>query len=417
MTAFFVLAALLVVGALLLVVPPMLGVGERARSRTARQRQAETVLLVLREQLADLEAEQAAGRVDAAEYRRTRAELEARALEEGLAVEDGADARPASMGAVLVALAIPALAVAFYLSLGEPDGLDPAKVAGAPEHALTQEQVVEMVEKLVDRLETETGDPTAWLMLARSYAMLNDLPGAARAWARIGKNVPADPDILVDWADLLVAGRQGDFSGEPDRLIARALELDANNPKALALAGSGAFERGDFATAARHWEQVLQQVPPSEAIYATILQSVNEARSRVGMAPLASAASAAPAQMPQQAAPEEGDSLSVSGTVSLAPALAATIEPDQTVFVFVRQPGGGAPVAALRFKAGDLPANFAFEGAQRMSSGPLPDQIVVAARLSRQGDATPQPGDLESTLIPAAPDAVGVEVVIDRVRD
>lgn len=414
MTAFLVLAALLVVGALLLVVPPMLGVGQRARSRSARQRQAETALLVLREQLADLEVEHAAGRVEETEYRRTRDELEARALEEGLVVEDGADTRPASAGAVLLALAIPALAVAFYVSLGEPDGLDPARVAGSQQTAITQEQVVDMIGKLVDRLEKETGDPTAWLMLARSYAMLNDLQGAAEAWARIAQNAPDEADILVDWADLLVAGKQGDFSGEPDRLIARALELEPTNPKALALAGSGAFERGDFASAAALWERVLAQVPPSEPIHATILQSINEARGRVGMPPLAVTADMTPG-LPAPVA--EGDGLSVSGTVRLSPELAATIEPEQTVFVFVRQPDGGPPVAALRFKASELPVNFAFEGAQRMSNGPLPDQIIVAARLSRQGDATPRPGDLEGMSPPAAPDAAGVEVLIDRVRD
>lgn len=414
MTAFLVLAALLVVGALLLVVPPMLGVGQRARSRSARQRQAETALLVLREQLADLEVEHAAGRVEETEYRRTRDELEARALEEGLVVEDGADTRPASAGAVLLALAIPALAVAFYVSLGEPDGLDPARVAGSQQTAITQEQVVDMIGKLVDRLEKETGDPTAWLMLARSYAMLNDLQGAAQAWARIAQNAPDEADILVDWADLLVAGKQGDFSGEPDRLIARALELEPTNPKALALAGSGAFERGDFASAAALWERVLAQVPPSEPIHATILQSINEARGRVGMPPLAVTADMTPG-LPAPVA--EGDGLSVSGTVRLSPELAATIEPEQTVFVFVRQPDGGPPVAALRFKASELPVNFAFEGAQRMSNGPLPDQIIVAARLSRQGDATPRPGDLEGMSPPAAPDAAGVEVLIDRVRD
>lgn len=422
MTAFLVLAALLVAGALLFVVPPMLGVGARARQRIARQRQAETALLVLREQLADLEAEQAAGRIDAAAYRRNRDELEARALEEGLVVEEGADGRPASAGAVMVALAVPVLAVAFYLSLGEPEGLDPAKVAGAPEHSLTPAQIVEMAAKLVDRLETETGDPTAWLMLARTYAMLNDLPGAASAWARIGKNVPDHPDVLVDWADLLVAGREGDFSGEPDRLIARALELDGNNAKALALAGSGAFERGDFASAAAQWEKVLQQVPASEPVHASILQSINEARSRSGMLPLTEAGGdAVNAPQPSVATAGEGgeggDGLSVSGTVRFSPEHAASVSPDETVFVFVRQPGGGPPVAALRYKAGDLPVSFDFKGVDRMSNGPLSDQIIVAARLSRRGDPMPQPGDLEGSSGPTAPDAVGVEVVIDRVRE
>lgn len=417
MTAFIILAAVLVAGALLLVVPPLLGYGGRSRNAVARQRQAETALLVLREQLAELESEHRAGRIDDASYARTRAELEARALEDGAVAEAGVDARPASLAAVLVALTVPIAAVGIYLSLGEPDGLDPAKVAQARPADFSPEQVAGMVNSLVDRLEKEGGDTMAWQMLARSYAMLGDLPGAAKAWARIGAKVPDDADVLADWADLLVANAKGDFAGEPDRLLARALEIDADNPKALALAGTAAFERKDFATAATLWERVLKQIPATEPVRQSVLASVNQARAGAGLAPLEVAAAPAPAPVPAQTGGVASVvPLTISGTVSIAPELAASVEPGQTVFVFARAPGGGMPIAALRFTAGDLPASFSFANAQRMSDAPLPEQVVVAARLSRKGDVMPQAGDLEGSVTASAPDAAGVTLVIDKVR-
>ncbi|MBP8921986.1 MAG: c-type cytochrome biogenesis protein CcmI, partial [Thauera sp.] len=64
MIAFIVFAGLLVAGALLLILPPLLGVGARRRREAARQ--STMALTVLREHLAELDAELAAGQIDAA---------------------------------------------------------------------------------------------------------------------------------------------------------------------------------------------------------------------------------------------------------------------------------------------------------------------------------------------------------------
>ena len=420
MTVFLILATVLVAGSLLLVLPPMLGRGAAARARIARQRQAETVLLVLREQLAELEADFAAGRIDEAQCKRTREELEARALEEGRAADDGADTRPAAASAIVLALAVPLAVVGFYLALGNPEGLDPEKrVAAAPAEQMSREQFAGLVESLVDRLEADPSDLTGWQMLARSYAMLGDVDAAAAAWQRIGSKAPDDAMLLADWADLLVAARQGDFSGEPDRLIARALVIEPGNIKALALAGTAALERGQFAEAAALWERVLEQIPPTEEVYAAVLGSVNEARTQAGMAPLdvpsatTGSPSASSAMMPDAA----DGALQVSGTVVLAPELADQISPEQVLFVALRPPQGGMPVAALRFTAGELPVSFSFAGVPRMSQGPLPAEVIVAARISAGGDATARSGDLEGFSPAVSVGASGVTVTIDRVRE
>lgn len=409
MTGFLLLAAFLVAGALLLVLPPMLGFGRHRRAHAERQRQADTVLLVLREQLAELEADHASGKVPDAEYERSREELELRALEEGRTVDDGSDARPAGFWAAGLALAVPLVAVAVYLAIGEPDGVDPEKIAGDPGHQVSAAEMAELVEQLVDRLERDPSDPTGWLMLARSYSMMGNFEGAARAWSRIGDKAPADAGILADWADVLVVA-QGHFSGEPDRLIARSLALEPDNFKALALAGTSAFQRSDFALASRHWERILERVGPGDEAYGSIVSSINEARSRGGM-PLFGEQSA-PAASPDKAV----ESLRVKGVVSLSEELTATMRADETVFVFVRPAEGGIPLAALRLSGGDLPARFDFEGVPLMAEGPLPSHVIVAARLSRTGDAGARAGDLEGFSGLVASDADDVQVVIDKVR-
>ncbi len=410
MTGFTILAAALLFGALLFVVPPMLGFGRRRREHAARQRQADIALVVLREQLAELDADRTAGRLDEAEYQRARTEVEARALEEGRAAEDGSDMSPARAPAVALALTIPALAVFFYLWIGEPDALDPVNIAGQPPHEISTDEMAGLVAQLAQRLEADPSDPTGWLMLARSYAMMGNVDAAAVTWRRIGDKAPDDAGILVDWADLLVAGTNGDFSGEPDRLIARALELEPDNFKALALAGSAAFQRSQYALAVQHWEKILAQIPPTEDGYTQVLSSVNEARTRAGMAPIGNnGAGSGPVA--------SAAALGLSGTLSLAEQFHDQVLPDETIFVFVRPAEGGIPVAALRFRVADLPAAFDFRGVQLMTESALPEQVVVAARLSRSGDATARPGDLEGASEAFPVDARDVSVVIDSVRE
>ena len=113
MTAFILLAGLLLAGALLLIVPPLLGAGARQRREQARQ--STMALTVLREQLAELDADLASGQIDAESHARSREELERRALEEGEAAAEAAelaDVRPSRGWAVAMAVSIPAVAIA-----------------------------------------------------------------------------------------------------------------------------------------------------------------------------------------------------------------------------------------------------------------------------------------------------------------
>lgn len=411
MITFIVFAGLLLAGALLLVLPPLL----RHRGRVeAEPEQAAIALKVLREQLAELDADLVAGRIDAAAHARGREELERRALDEGEAATAsaaGAETTPARRWALALALGVPVLAAATYVALGNPDGLDPQKVAGR-QQGFTQAEIADMVGKLAARLEKEPDNVEGWMMLARSYTVLKDYPKAAATFARVASLAPGEPDVYADWADV-VAAQEGTVAGEAEKLVHKALELAPEHPKALALAGTAAYQRKDFAAAAGYWEKILARIPPGEDLARGVRASVNDARAKAGMQPLAETQSAQPAVT----APAAGSALTVSGRVEVDAALRDRLAPDDTVFVYVRGEGGGPPLAALRLRGGELPRDFSFDGVQLMSSdAPVPARVVVAARVSKSGNATASPGDLEGRVAGVASDASGVKLLIDTQR-
>ena len=109
----------------------------------------------------------------------------------------------------------------------------------------------------------------------------------------------------------------------------------------------------------------------------------------------------------------------MSGTVTLAPGLAAQAAPGDTVFVFARAVGGGRmPLAVQRAKVGDLPLSFKLDDSMAMTptatlSGA--QQVIVGARISKSGNAIPQAGDLAGEAPPVAPGASGIAIRIDSV--
>lgn len=407
MTAFVLLAGLLLVGSLLWILPPLF----RARAHGAeRDLQSQIALKVLREHLAEVDAELASGRIDAATHARSREELERRALEEGQASARAAQAeqhrieRGWGLG---LAAGVSVLAIAGYLMLGNPDGLDPEKVAG--QQGFTPAQIADMVGTLAARLDADPDNAEGWSMLARSYMVLQDYPKAASAYQRASALMPGNADVLADWADAVAVVR-GTVAGESEALAERALQIAPDHPKALAISGTGAYQRQAFALAAERWEKVLAQLPADAEVSAGIRNSVNDARAKAGLPPLEAHPAAATAAPPP--------TLTLNGRLEIAPELSERYGPDDAVFVFVRAQGGGPPLAALRFRAAELPTDFSFDGAALMAGEvPIPELVSLGARLSRGGNATARSGDLEGFVAGLAPQAAGVVLRIDRVRE
>ncbi|MFZ2987168.1 tetratricopeptide repeat protein, partial [Ideonella sp.] len=218
---------------------------------------------------------------------------------------------------------------------------------------------------------------------------------------------PSDAQAMADLADALAMSQQRSFAGEPTRLIAAALKADPDNLKALALAGTLAFESGDKAGAERHWRRLVQLGPADSGL---------TRQARDGLAELGAKSEASVPGGP--ATPAAADS-AISGRVTLAPALAAETQPDDTVFVFAR-PASGAkmPLAILKKRVRDLPLDFTLDDSLAMSPAAKlsgASMVVVGARISRSGQAMPQPGDLQGLSASLAPGARGLQLQISAV--
>jgi cytochrome c-type biogenesis protein CcmH len=405
MILFWVLGAALAALAVLLLLRPLIA----RRGGTGQVSRKAANLAVYRDQLRELDAELAAGKIAPADHQRAQEELQARMLEDvdATAMAEGAPQR-AGRGAVLaVGIAVPVCALAMYFMVGTPGALNPQQNPGR----FSEAQVEEMVERLAAKMREDPGNADGWKMLGRSYAVLGRFVDAVDAYAKAALLAPKDAQLLADFADALAMARGQSLQGEPEKLILRALEIDPNNLKALALAGTAAFHRGDFERAADYWERMLPHVAPDSEDARQIKDNVAEARSRAGE-PVARA-EAPPAQA--GAAQHPG----VRGTVRLSRKLRDKLAPGDTLFVYARAAEGPPmPLAILRRKAGELPLEFALNDSLAMAPGmnvsAFP-RVVVTARVSRSGNAKPQAGDLQGASKPVANDSKGVVVEINEV--
>jgi cytochrome c-type biogenesis protein CcmH len=308
---------------------------------------------------------------------------------------------------------IPLGALAIYFIVGTPAALSPENVAatGAP-HAADMKELEVAVERLAARLKDNPDDTEGWIMLARSYKLFSRFPEAAQAYAVAADREPRNAALLADYADVLAMAQGRRLEGEPEKLIARALEADPRNLKALALAGTAAFEKKDYAGAVAQWERMLPLVPAGSDEARSVQASIDEARSLGGKSVVAQAAGPKPG--PEAAPPFVR--AAVTGTVTLAPELAAKVKPEDTVFIFARaSEGPRMPLALVRKQARELPVSFTLDDTSAMTPEMKLSnftQIVVGARISKSGAATSQPGDLEGVSAPVDNNTSGISVVI-----
>jgi cytochrome c-type biogenesis protein CcmH len=373
----------------------------------------EANLDILRDQLAELDADLRNGVISPDQHEVARMEIERRVLDESQ--RDGAEARQGQaavrrwLAPALTIAVLPAAAIALYLQIGSTEGLDVEAYVQRQASEITPEKVEQMTRQLAQHLEENPDDAEGWVMLGRAYKALQEFDASARAWARAAQLQPDDADVLTDYAEVLGLAAQGDLAGEPTRLLARALQLDPAQSKALALGGSAAFGREDYAAAIDHWQKLLVLSAADEQLSDALRTGIAEAQARLGQASVPAG----------QVGDADADaSVAIAGTVSLSAELAQSAASGDTVFVFARAADGpGMPLAALRVQAGELPYRFRLDDSmaimpgRKMSDAP---QLVIGARISKSGVATRNSGDLEGFSIPVEAGANDVRVVIDQ---
>ena len=285
MILFWVICAAFILIALVFVLPPALQRSTESDRKTENERRQANIA-VYRDQLSELESDLKNGIVSQEQYAQDRDEIERRLLEDTRSAEPErkTTTTPATARytAYAIGIAIPLVAVTFYLNVGTPkaiDGPPPTAVpAGSSGLERTQGQIEANVAALAKRLQSNPSDAQGWTMLARSYSSMGKFAESAGAYTKATELTPNDADLWAEFAFATAMASGRNLEGRPMELIDQALKVDPENAKALQLAGSAAFQAKDYKKAIDYWQRVLKQVPRGSEVAVAIEGRINEAK-------------------------------------------------------------------------------------------------------------------------------------------
>ena len=264
-----------------------------------------------------------------------------------------------------------------------------------------------MIGRLARRLEKEPENVDGWMLLGKSYGVVEQFPQSLRAYQRAvnlleKKNDPAlrekQVEALMGMGDALVNGGMSDFAGRAGRLFEQALELNPNLVKALFYSAIAASERNDLPLARTRFARLLEGNPPPE-VRRFIEQQVQALDAQMTLAskgPAVAATGSAPAA--QAAAPQAaaGPVVSVPLRITLAKSVADRGAAGAPLFVLARIPGQrGPPLAAKRLDA-RFPQEVELLSSDAMLSGTgftAGQELEIEARIANGGSAISRSGD------------------------
>jgi cytochrome c-type biogenesis protein CcmH len=285
MIVFWLICAVMVAIALAFVIPALL----QSAGKKPDNSDTEANVDVYRDQISELDADLRNGIVAQEQYQHDRDEIERRLLEDVSIVQPPVKPKPESGQrlAYAIALGIPLIAIGLYLRVGNPAAISAspatnvqAPFAGNPaDGQMTQQRMEANVATLAKRLEQNPNDSQGWAMLGRSYLTLEKYPEASNAYAKATAVKPDDADLWADYAFALAMANGRRLQGQPQELISKALKLDPDNPKALELAGSAAFEAKNYKEAVNYWQRLLEKSPPNSELSQTLAERIDRAKS------------------------------------------------------------------------------------------------------------------------------------------
>lgn len=283
MTLFFTLAAACVIAVLLLLLPTLIKRRKASSSTSTVAVNAD----IIKDQLAELERDQANGTLSTDDLPQARIELQKRLLDDASAATLPSRKLMARRSAWIIGIILPLSALLLYFALGNLPALTPVSVPESTAPKVSAQQVENMVVQLAAKLERNPEDTQGWVTLARSYKMLGRYAEAnrayERAYERAGNFVANDPQLLADYAESLAFATGRSLKGKPTQLIERALQLNPDHPQALVLAGTAAYEREDYAAAVQYWERLQQQLAPDSDDAKMLASGLKKARDKAGL--------------------------------------------------------------------------------------------------------------------------------------
>ncbi len=262
MTLWILLTALTAVCAALLTIPLVRRQEARIDARTA-------TITVLKDQLADVDVQLAAGTIPPGDAEGLRIEIKRRMLAAGHLPDDAVrpmGSRALSGVAIGVAGLVALAAGAMYSSMGSPGagiggqrtaGVTTASTAPAPSAEPGAAEVAGLIGALEAKMATNADDPVGWRMLGWSYFQAQRFADAATAY---GKAVALKPDgegFQSAYGEALALAANGQVTPAARTAFEQAVAQDRNDARARFFLAQGMAQEGNAKGAIDAWLALL----------------------------------------------------------------------------------------------------------------------------------------------------------------
>jgi len=409
---FWIINAIMLLLALAFVLVPII----RHHHKNGSGIRNELNIHIHKEHLQELKNDFMEGNIDENEFNDAKHELERNLLTditESGKDNDHVDTSISFKTMVPIIVVLPVFVIVTYLMLGDINMMSVR--VDKKEQETNQDSmhsIEEMVANLSAHLQEQPENGEGWKLLARTYLVMNRYQDAVHAYQNARKYIGDDPQLLADYSEALILANNNSFTEEAANLINLSLQANPDEPKALWIAGYASFERGDIAKTLHYWKQLLNVLPPGSNESESLVENINKIKQN--------AAAISPDKGIAVTKVIDTSMSAIDVQVNLASALLKKASPEDTVFIFARaSEGPRMPLAIVRKQVKDLPVRVTLDDSTAMSPAMRLSkfkQVVISARVSKSGDATPRSGDLSGSSAAIQPGEVtGVIITIDQI--
>jgi cytochrome c-type biogenesis protein CcmH len=325
----------------------------------------------------------------------------------------------------LVAVFVLPFSFYFYNALGNPKALDYVpqsaqnKTTGNQQEQAPQMSMEDAIAQLEERLKNNPDDVDGQMLYARSQISLKNYDKAVAAYRKSNDLAPNESVILTELAEAIaLANDKRSFLGEPEALLAKAVDLEPNNQKALWLLGMTYYEHKDFVKTNDIWSK-LYVMMEDEGAKKQLAQQLNGIRSKLGEQAIDSSST--------DNKPKKPTTTQLSLQVTITDDLKSKLKVKPALlYIYTKEPTGmPMPIAVIKQSLESIdktfPLAFTMSDANSLQPNRLLNdfnQIKIGARISFSGNAMPQSGDFQSDeLVIDLPYTETIELNINKLRD
>jgi cytochrome c-type biogenesis protein CcmH len=368
---------------------------------------------VFQQRIGELQLELQQELINAEEHAKLLAELQRAFLRDIQALDSKAQGSNSLKGSKVIltvlVLLIPLMSFWQYSTWGS--GADLAlpqlfqEVKTAEDEATQKEALENLATFLQQRLTRRPDDIQNGYMLGTLYTQLENFADAEATFRQMLTQMDPNADratVLGQLAQAQYLLHDSKITAEVQATIDQALSLDANEYAVMSILAIDAFLKEDVVGALGYWRRQLSAATPGS-------QEADALRQRITMVE-----SYLPAE---QVAAAKGPTITL--VINVAPEVAAQVDPNMRLFVFVRNPAMPMPILAQNIPLPEFPFSITLDNSMSMTGMTMDPAVnlIAGARISASGNALAQSGDMQTVSAPfLLPDiAAPLELLINEV--